>query len=639
MDLLNSAIAALWRYGSPVATKYAFDAIQKALSRSGVDYELGSEVYTELMDVYNKISDSKQITDDDMDIIYALYQKAATFAKPINIKDVEWLEPYEEHFLNNMDSYEKARTINKNINTPLTTPSPPSLFDTMKSHAGTLWEKAKKNKRTGETTNLKEGMAQQYDPSRTYLNKEYFIPPGVDPDKIQYTVPLHKSRPPKPLPWEKLTRREWYDKLPDAEKFAYQRKLITRGSKKRKRYTRRNKYTRRAMYKRRRVRGRGAYFSTVSGLGSYNLKKNSLADKIDMGTDPPQICNTKTGEATIVNHREYITDITTGAPVGGISAFNLQSFAINPGNNQLFPWLQDIAQNYQEWEPRGIIIELKTLGSDYANSVTLGSMFMGVDYTSMAANRPTTKQQVENLEYSTSSKPSRSQIMPIECAPQNDTLTHFYVAINGNYNGSDIRFCDLGILYVGTSGIPVAQPVPVAEMWISYEVALYKPRLYTTPSSTNVYTAHLRMNGVATVNGMLGTSYVTEFNVGGFNFAATPLSNDMTVYFPASTVQLYYLVIFQYSFATAHTVVNTSAFAAYGGTVLDQAWASTGGGNTVHLVGCSPGESTFHYWWAYTALVPPNSGGTAYVTISNADNFATSGYADIWATSTGGVIA
>lgn len=218
-------------------------------------------------------------------------------------------------------------------------------------------------------------------------------------------------------------------------------------------------------------------FAQVAGLGEYTVKKNSLMGCINTMTDPPVVKNTSKGEATVINHREYLGELMTGA--GAVSAFDLQSYSINPGNSKLFPWLATMAQNFQEWEPRGIIVELKTESSDYAASLSLGSMFMGVNYNSLDDD-PTTKIELEQLEYAVSSKPSKSCIMPIECALVNDVITHLYIAIDDNYKGGDPRFYDLGNLYIGSYGVPNTGGIstPIAEVWISYEMAFYKPRLY-----------------------------------------------------------------------------------------------------------------------------------------------------------------
>lgn len=234
---------------------------------------------------------------------------------------------------------------------------------------------------------------------------------------------------------------------------------------------------------------------TASGYGDYVIKKNSLMGMIDLGTSPPRVMNTNKGEATIINHREYLGDLLSGT--GEPTAFKLQTWTLNPGNSSLFPFLGTIAQKFQEYELRGCLFELKTLSSDYAAALSLGSMFMAADYNVLGP-APISKQQLENMEYASSSKPSCSMIMPIECDPRNDVATHLYVASDGDYQGGDKRLFDLCNVYIGTQGIP-SEETPVAEIWVTYEVALFKPIIQQQEMPENqLLSAHLIGSGCDT---------------------------------------------------------------------------------------------------------------------------------------------
>jgi len=302
-----------------------------------------------------------------------------------------------------------------------------------------------------------------------------------------------------------------YNNLRDARKILADAKSVS-GVKKRKRNYRKKKRT----YKRRRYSGRRPYqtrgrgvvmtpygtltglggyetwgrdvgaavgghlggmaqnaFRNLTGLGEYKVKMNTLWD----GTDPPQVVNTFGEDATIIRHREYLGDLRSGEfPAGGaVTDFVIGQWTIQPGNPALFPWLSTIADNYQEYEMRGMIIELKTLTSDFSDKSVLGSYFVGTQYNVLEP-KPTSKRQLENLQYSTSSKPSESMIHAIECAPNLNAQTHLYVAQDGVVKTGDSRLYDLGNIFIGSQGIPV-ENAPIAEIWCSYEVALFKPQL------------------------------------------------------------------------------------------------------------------------------------------------------------------
>lgn len=215
----------------------------------------------------------------------------------------------------------------------------------------------------------------------------------------------------------------------------------------------------------------GYITDSVQGLGGYNVRRNSLLSAVDLGQDPPRVANTNRGEATIINHREYLGDLFSGA--GTPSNFDLRKYELNPGNSSLFPFLSSIAKQFQEYEIRGMLIELKSLSSEYASNLALGSYFMAADYN-VYGNDPATKQQLENMEYASSAKPSKSMIMPIECDPSNNMMIHKNVAINSEYHTGDKRLYDWCNVYIGSQGIPQAN-TPLAEIWLTYEIALFKP--------------------------------------------------------------------------------------------------------------------------------------------------------------------
>jgi len=78
------------------------------------------------------------------------------------------------------------------------------------------------------------------------------------------------------------------------------------------------------------------------GYGAYRKGKRSFG----AGVSPPSVRNTKSG--FIVSHREYIQDINSSTAFVGIADY------INPGNSTLFPWLSQVAQNFEQWVPRGM---------------------------------------------------------------------------------------------------------------------------------------------------------------------------------------------------------------------------------------------------------------------------------------------
>jgi len=251
----------------------------------------------------------------------------------------------------------------------------------------------------------------------------------------------------------------------------------------------------------------GGYYnsepSVVSGRGAYKIKRNTLWE----GQGPPLIENITNGPV-VIRHREYIGDMS--CPTGAPSPFDIFfKEPINPGNPDMFPWLSQLAPMFQEWEAIGMIFEIKSMSTDYTSNVSMGTIFAAADYN-VQATPPANKQQLENMEYSQSCKPSCSILMPIECSPVKTVATHLYIAPNLDYGNGDPQFYDLAQVFLGSQGLPNSGGTvgTIAELWVSYEIILYKPKISIISESgeeAGFYIAN------PTVDSPLGTSTTVPF--------------------------------------------------------------------------------------------------------------------------------
>lgn len=227
------------------------------------------------------------------------------------------------------------------------------------------------------------------------------------------------------------------------------------------------------------VVGQGAHalVKRVTGFGDYNVGRNSLIT----GNDAvPEFSNSP--RCTIITHREFIQDIKSGPiPVGSTAstAFDSVSFRINPGVSNTFPWLANIASNYEEYVIQGMIFEYKTTSAMAIGSTNtaLGTVVLATQYNSLA--QPfVNKQQMENYEFSQSTVPSQSIMHPIECDPnqtQSNGLFNVYNSGNSQDN-DDIRLYDIGKFTIATVGMQTAGVV-IGELWVTYKICFMKPRL------------------------------------------------------------------------------------------------------------------------------------------------------------------
>lgn len=227
----------------------------------------------------------------------------------------------------------------------------------------------------------------------------------------------------------------------------------------------------------------GSLVGSIVGYGDYKTPSGNLHGNV------PQIRNSSTG--TIIRHAEYICDISSGA--GNPTAFNNQAFALNPGHGSTFPWLHEIANNFEEYEFRGLVFEYKTMSVDAiaSSSVNVGSVIMATDYNVNHAPF-TSKQQMENYEFCTSGKPSQTTMHMVETARSQTPLTRLYVRNENptSFTGQDLRLYDLGLFQIATQGLPAAA-ASIGELWVTYEVEFFKPCLPAPLNSNDFPCIHL----------------------------------------------------------------------------------------------------------------------------------------------------
>jgi len=183
-----------------------------------------------------------------------------------------------------------------------------------------------------------------------------------------------------------------------------------------------------------------------------------------------------------IKHSEYIGDL-----IANSSAFNSQSYGINPGNSGMFPWLSSVAIQFQNYHFRKLVVEYRPLVSEGTTAATNTLLSMGAVIAGTQYNSPegpyTSKATMAESDYAVTAKPSEHILHAIECDAKYNPLGVLFVSANQNPEiaptGEDIRMQNLGIFQLACQGVPYTpgQPVDLGEIWVHYEVDLYKPQL------------------------------------------------------------------------------------------------------------------------------------------------------------------
>jgi len=266
-----------------------------------------------------------------------------------------------------------------------------------------------------------------------------------------------------------------------------------------------------------------SYISKWLGAGTY-VKKNSL---VGIGYNPVAPPSNSvigsTGCATFrssgnfrVKHREFITNINANNG----AAFTNISYFLNPGNPILCPWLAQIANNFEEYEWHGLIMEYRTTsGNIVSTSPGMGLIIMATDYD-VIDNAYANKQQMEIADFCGTGPCYTNIDHPIECDPRQNVQKKMFVQPGvtvASQSPDDPRFSSLGNFQIAVTGVPGTSSI--GELWITYDIELSKPQINAvTQAGAGGYahlSYHVALNGTAAVAAPVLTQTGTSWSIGG----------------------------------------------------------------------------------------------------------------------------
>lgn len=208
----------------------------------------------------------------------------------------------------------------------------------------------------------------------------------------------------------------------------------------------------------------GDYFAKLTGFGDYTVRQNSLFQSGAL-TSVPRFGSSKVR----IRHVEFIGDVK-----GSMNFVNTPS-QINPGNQQMFPWLSNIAQHYEKWKPHGLVyVYRSTSGSATGSDTTLGTVVMATNYDVKDADF-VSKREMEAYEFCTSGGPDHDAIHPVECRASSMPLRQYIVSTQKD-PPDDPRFHHLGNFQIATVGQPINNAT-LGELWVAYDIELSTPKL------------------------------------------------------------------------------------------------------------------------------------------------------------------
>lgn len=341
--------------------------------------------------------------------------------------------------------------------------------------------------------------------------------------------------------------------------------------------------------------GGGVYTGQGSYEGANGLFGNETADV-------PIVESSGTEEGSIkISHREYLTDLygnpyntTTGV---NTKPFDLSAYEINPGLEQTFPWLSQIAQNFEEYELEQCIFSFRSTVQEVSSANgQVGTITMATVYN---PDSPNFRDKTEMMQYahSNSVKATDDIMHGVECDDSKLSGTdEKYIRSGPLDQNLQKKDYDHGRFQVAISNTPLAfSNGSIGELWISYTVVLRKPKVFTARGQgISEFLCYTDLkNGLKESGAIEDSTYNPFVTVSGgdpflysrknsLNMKLITNTNKLQLIFPASAAGLFKVILsLKVSVTGSSTAQNTNlATPRFGGNVTEfndilDAWDGT----------------------------------------------------------------
>ena len=224
----------------------------------------------------------------------------------------------------------------------------------------------------------------------------------------------------------------------------------------------------------------GAAWRRATGQGDYEMLGNDTIRSETGGAAHGGIPTfTSSPNIVTISHKEYVTDVF--GPEGA-GMFQNVTYPLNPGLAGTFPWLSQVAANYDEFTLKQCIFTFRSTVTDFvASNGQVGTVIMATQYN--ASDPPfISKQDMMEYDLAMSGKCSQSMMHGVECDPRQLSMAvGKYTRAGPPPPGEDLKTYDHGVLNIGVSNIPAQfSNQALGELWVTYTVELRKPKFFVT---------------------------------------------------------------------------------------------------------------------------------------------------------------
>lgn len=169
-----------------------------------------------------------------------------------------------------------------------------------------------------------------------------------------------------------------------------------------------------------------------------------------------------------VQHRELVTNVSGLNDNGAFSVAS--SVALNPGLSQSFPWLSNLAQNYESYR----FHKLRFCYYTRTGSNTPGSVILAPDYDASDPS-PGSEQTVSTYEDVQEDAPWKDICCTLRPAAMFSAGPHKFVRQNALAANQDIKLYDCGNFFI--CRVDSSAAASWGKVWVEYDVELFTPQL------------------------------------------------------------------------------------------------------------------------------------------------------------------
>ncbi len=192
-----------------------------------------------------------------------------------------------------------------------------------------------------------------------------------------------------------------------------------------------------------------------------------------VGGRPQAQYTTLSNGSVRVRHREFVGNISTSNKSWN-DIDNLAAFPLQPGDGTAFPWLSQMAANYEKWTANKINFTYEP----FVATSTTGAVSLFIDYDANDS-APSNKAEMLNSE-GAKRTPVWSNVTVQSKREYLNPTSKMYVRVptrdsfDGNLRLTDIGTCFVAVTDADRSG----GDFDVGEIWVDYDITLHIPAFH-----------------------------------------------------------------------------------------------------------------------------------------------------------------